>query len=196
MIWLWIGFVQVLSRFNRKHHLICCDPECRSSTRSVTTPDIRFSCGSPSECVGTLNLRWPMGRIIAPLVLRCSTVLRNQDLAIFIEGAFMLSGKNESPVTSATPPDPLAALPEPPPSATKDEICGAVRKAVERLGRVCSRDIQISIENEQMCLRGSVKTYFHKQLAQHAAMQTPGVRRLINEIRVDISNARRTSDDW
>ncbi len=61
----------------------------------------------------------------------------------------------------------------------------AVETAMKRLGRFSFRRIDVVEANGVVTLKGEVRSWFQKQLAQHTAMQTSGVRRVLNELRVD-----------
>jgi hypothetical protein len=78
------------------------------------------------------------------------------------------------------------------PSAHGDSelLLNEVRSRLNGAGRLGFRRIHMTLEAGQLVLRGSVRTWFEKQLAQHLAMQTTGVTRVVNELVVDSGRAR------
>lgn len=65
-------------------------------------------------------------------------------------------------------------------SETLDQIQGHVQRRLK--GRV--RRFRLSVEDGGLVLRGCTKTYYAKQLAQHAVMECVGVPIQANEIEV------------
>jgi hypothetical protein len=61
----------------------------------------------------------------------------------------------------------------------------ALQAALERLGRGCARRIEFDVEGRSVRLRGNVRSYFQKQLAQHQVMQIAGVEQVINHLSVE-----------
>jgi hypothetical protein len=60
-----------------------------------------------------------------------------------------------------------------------------VQAAIDRAGRGWERRIEVSIEGGHVTLHGRVRTYAHKQLAQHLVMQVPGVSSILNQLSVE-----------
>jgi len=65
-----------------------------------------------------------------------------------------------------------------------EQLATSIRRAVQRETNGAIRNLSVEIESETVFLRGHCPSYYHKQLAQHAAMCMPGSRRLANEIEV------------
>lgn len=74
----------------------------------------------------------------------------------------------------------LMSLSQPP-----DEVVEKVRIALNQFGRFASRPIDVSLEDGRIVLRGTVRTWFQKQLAQHIVMQAPGLPPVVNALVVD-----------
>jgi hypothetical protein len=52
------------------------------------------------------------------------------------------------------------------------------------VGRASVRDFRLVAQDQGLVLRGRASTYYAKQIAQHAAMETTGLPILANEIEV------------
>ncbi len=64
------------------------------------------------------------------------------------------------------------------------ELAALIEMAIDReTGRGVS-DLSITIEDEGITLAGRCESFYHKQLAQHAAMSYSGNRQLTNGIEV------------
>lgn len=55
--------------------------------------------------------------------------------------------------------------------------------AIQEAGIACSM-LSCDFQNGYLTIRGAVKSYFEKQLAQEAVRQLPGVSRIHNELNV------------
>lgn len=73
-----------------------------------------------------------------------------------------------------------------------DKLLEDIRSRLNCEGRLMFRRIDITFEEGHVVLRGSVRTWFEKQLAQHLAMQAPGVGRIVNHLIVDADRSRET----
>ena len=63
-------------------------------------------------------------------------------------------------------------------------ILREARRAIEVSGYVELQHIEVEVHERHVFLRGSVSSYFHKQVAQELIKHTPGVTSLQNEILV------------
>lgn len=65
-----------------------------------------------------------------------------------------------------------------------EELARSIEMAIvhETAGSV--RNLSVEVHDRDVLLRGSCATFYHKQLAQHAAMGVPGGGRLTNYIEV------------
>lgn len=59
-----------------------------------------------------------------------------------------------------------------------------VTRALCATGYVQLRGVKVALNGEVILLRGSVPSYYMKQLAQAAALVVPGVREIRNELNV------------
>jgi len=70
----------------------------------------------------------------------------------------------------------------------------AAREAVERVLRKASylalRSVRCEVEGDALILKGSVPSYYLKQIAQTHASQENSAHRIVNEIEVITSSAR------
>jgi osmotically-inducible protein OsmY len=69
-------------------------------------------------------------------------------------------------------------------SSEFEQLAISIRRAVQRETNGAIRDLSVEVESETVFLRGRCPSYYHKQLAQHAAMCFPGSRHLTNQIEV------------
>jgi osmotically-inducible protein OsmY len=65
-----------------------------------------------------------------------------------------------------------------------EQLAASIRRAVHSETNGAIRNLSVEVVSETVLLKGRCPTYYHKQLAQHAAMGFPGCRRLSNEIEV------------
>jgi len=66
-------------------------------------------------------------------------------------------------------------------------VCGVTKQAQEMLRTSPYRPIHrvaCAYQDGLLVLRGRLRTYFHKQLAQEAVARVDGVRQVVNEIEV------------
>ena len=92
--------------------------------------------------------------------------------------------ENATGIVGQQPPAPCTERRDPNP----DALATSIKSAIEQVGRYAFRRIDVTAENGQVVLRGFVRTWFQKQLAQHVAMQVPGVNRLDNSLVVGPDN--------
>jgi hypothetical protein len=80
-------------------------------------------------------------------------------------------------------PELLACVPET--LSEAEQLAASIERAVqhETLGGV--HNLSVEIQDGGIFLRGSCASYYHKQLAQHAAMAVPGGVPLTNCIEVE-----------
>lgn len=57
-------------------------------------------------------------------------------------------------------------------------------KALERLADVDATSVEVDVHGDTVFLKGSVRSVIEKEAAEHAAFRAPGVRRVINELKV------------
>jgi hypothetical protein len=65
-----------------------------------------------------------------------------------------------------------------------EELAASIEQAVQRETGRAVADLTVEVGPQGILLRGRCATYYTKQLAQHAAMNTPGGDRLTNSIEV------------
>jgi hypothetical protein len=75
-----------------------------------------------------------------------------------------------------------AVLPET--LAEAEELAASIERAVQRETDYGVRDLCVEVSDDGVLLRGRCDSFYLKQLAQHAAMCTPGGNRLRNFIEV------------
>ena len=66
-----------------------------------------------------------------------------------------------------------------------EAISSLVDAALRQAGRHALRRVQIAAHESHVILRGSVRRYYHKQLAQHATLSVVGVRSVDNQLTID-----------
>lgn len=70
-------------------------------------------------------------------------------------------------------------------SATESRsLAHSIQRAVDRETGYAIRDLSVEVQDDAVLLKGQCRTYYSKQLAQHAAMALPGTEHLINAIEV------------
>ena len=79
-----------------------------------------------------------------------------------------------------------AGLPET--LAEAEALAISIERAVQRETGHGIRNLNVEITSEGVLLTGRCTSYYCKQLAQHAAMNTPGGDRLTN--RIEVSSGR------
>ena len=70
------------------------------------------------------------------------------------------------------------------PDSDNSILVGQITAALAATGRAGLRDLDVVASGGQVVLRGRVNSYFHKQLAQAAALSVTGVGRVKNEVEV------------
>jgi hypothetical protein len=65
-----------------------------------------------------------------------------------------------------------------------EELAALIEKAIEQETGHGVRELSIVIEGDGIMLAGRCESFYHKQLAQHAAMSISGCERLVNGIEV------------
>lgn len=63
-------------------------------------------------------------------------------------------------------------------------ILAVVRDALHLTGYGELRRVQVDCDGDSVTISGRVPTYYLKQLAQHAALEVPGIERIHNELHV------------
>jgi osmotically-inducible protein OsmY len=66
----------------------------------------------------------------------------------------------------------------------QSELRGVVQSALARSLYLSGRNLRIEVHEDGVVLRGFVRSYYHKQLAQESVKSIPGLRRIHNEIEV------------
>jgi len=69
-------------------------------------------------------------------------------------------------------------------SAEAKALATSIQQAVEQETGHAIRDLAVEIQPEGVLLKGQCRTYYSKQLAQHAVMALPGTEQVINSIEV------------
>lgn len=59
-----------------------------------------------------------------------------------------------------------------------------IERALERLADVDASDVDVEVHGDTVFLKGAVRSVIEKEAAEHAALRAPGVRRVINELKV------------
>ncbi len=59
-----------------------------------------------------------------------------------------------------------------------------IEKALERLADVDATSVEVDVHGDTVFLKGSVRSVIEKEAVEHAAFRAPGVRKVINEIKV------------
>ena len=65
-----------------------------------------------------------------------------------------------------------------------EELAQSIERAIVQETGGSVRNLCVEVHDDEILLRGSCSSYYEKQLAQHAAMATPGGTRLSNCIEV------------
>jgi osmotically-inducible protein OsmY len=65
-----------------------------------------------------------------------------------------------------------------------EQLAALIEKAIEHETGNGIRELAIVIEGDGILLSGRCESFYHKQLAQHAAMSISGCERLVNGIEV------------
>ncbi len=73
------------------------------------------------------------------------------------------------------------------PVADDHQLRDDVAHALRATGRFAASRVNVHANNGVVRLRGRVRSYYHKQVAQAAATSVLGDRQLVNEIQVDAS---------
>lgn len=68
--------------------------------------------------------------------------------------------------------------------AEAERLAASIERAVQQETRGGVRNLSVEIHPDGVFLKGRCRTYYLKQLAQHAAMAMPGGDRLTNQIEV------------
>ncbi len=68
--------------------------------------------------------------------------------------------------------------------AEAERLVASIERAVQAETGRGVRDLSVEVSEEGVLLRGRCSSYYTKQLAQHAAMATPGGDTVTNEIEV------------
>lgn len=59
-----------------------------------------------------------------------------------------------------------------------------IERALERLADVDATSVEVDVHGDTVFLKGSVRSVIEKEAAEHAAFRAPGVRKVINELKV------------
>jgi hypothetical protein len=65
-----------------------------------------------------------------------------------------------------------------------EELAASIERAVQRETDRGVADLTVEVSSQGIQLKGHCRTYYTKQLAQHAAMSMPGGHHLTNDIEV------------
>jgi hypothetical protein len=68
--------------------------------------------------------------------------------------------------------------------AEAEELAASIEQAVQRQTDHGVGNLSVEVNSDGVLLRGRCESFYLKQLAQHAAMHTPGGNRLMNYIEV------------
>ena len=66
----------------------------------------------------------------------------------------------------------------------EDSLTTRISSALEHHPHLKHRKLRIEASEGRVVLRGTVKTYYHKQMAQEALRRMEGVERIENEVEV------------
>jgi osmotically-inducible protein OsmY len=67
-----------------------------------------------------------------------------------------------------------------------DNLVSQIRQALQSKGHLSLRGLEFLTEDGLLILRGTVPSYYLKQLAQVAVLAVPGVVEMHNEVQVDL----------
>lgn len=62
-----------------------------------------------------------------------------------------------------------------------------IERALERMADIDATQVDVDVHGDTVFLKGIVRSTLEKEEAEHAAMRAPGVRRVINELKVRYS---------
>jgi osmotically-inducible protein OsmY len=88
----------------------------------------------------------------------------------------------------------MDASQEPRSAAAGTECARLLEQALRRAPHVPVHSIVWEIEDATIVLRGRVRSFYLKQLAQSVVLGVPGIARVINEIEVEGRRARNDGD--
>jgi osmotically-inducible protein OsmY len=88
----------------------------------------------------------------------------------------------EAPVIDAAVVDTTVASEQAQLAARLERLAARIELAIRRQTAGKIRDLKIVVTEEAVVLSGGCRTYYSKQLAQHAAMSVSGCPTLVNEI--------------
>lgn len=69
-------------------------------------------------------------------------------------------------------------------STAQDSLATRISSALEHHPHLKHRNIRIETSEGRVVLRGTVKTYYHKQMAQEALRRMEGVDQIENQVEV------------
>ena len=70
------------------------------------------------------------------------------------------------------------------PSIRVVDVRHKIERALERLADVDATSVDVDVHGDTVFLKGAVSSVIEKEAAEHAALRAPGVRKVINELRV------------
>lgn len=71
-----------------------------------------------------------------------------------------------------------------PPGETSSALLDRVQSALLRGPMLAGRNLRIEMHEQSVVLRGVVRSYYHKQLAQESLRHVAGLKSICNEIEV------------
>lgn len=70
------------------------------------------------------------------------------------------------------------------PSIRVVDVRHKIERALERLADVDATSVDVDVHGDTVFLKGAVRSVIEKEAAEHAAFRAPGVRKVINELKV------------
>jgi osmotically-inducible protein OsmY len=70
------------------------------------------------------------------------------------------------------------------PSIRVVDVRHKIERALERLADVDATSVDVDVHGDTVFLKGAVRSVIEKEAAEHAALRAPGVRKVINELKV------------
>ena len=70
------------------------------------------------------------------------------------------------------------------PSIRVLDVRHKIERALERLADVDATSVDVDVHGDTVFLKGSVRSVIEKEAAEHAAIRAPGVRKVVNELKV------------
>lgn len=70
------------------------------------------------------------------------------------------------------------------PSIRVVDVRHKIERALERLADIDATSVDVDVHGDTVFLKGAVRSVIEKEAAEHAAFRAPGVRKVVNELKV------------